>query len=74
MRQCGRKLGCVKKALFAAVKVGVSAEAIEVLANKLIAKEGAEASFKKVPGYHWATCINVNQGLVRGIPKKEVLF
>ena len=74
VRQCGRKLGCVKKALFAAVKVGVSAEAIEVLANKLIAKEGAEASFKKVPGYHWATCINVNQGLVHGIPKKEVVF
>lgn len=74
MRQCGKRLGRVKKALFAAVKVGVSAEQTETLAEELIAKEGAEASFKKVPGYHWATCINVNQGLVHGIPKKEIVF
>jgi methionyl aminopeptidase len=44
------------------------------LAVSLIKKEGAEASFKKVPGYNWATCVNVNAGLVHGIPGSDVIF
>lgn len=74
MAECGSKLARVKKALFEKVGEGVSAWDIEELAVKLIKKEGAEASFKKVPGYSWATCVNVNAGLVHGIPKKEIIF
>ena len=70
----GAKLGRVKEALAAAVKEGVKASEIEDLAVKLIKDEGAEASFKKVPGYHWATCVNVNEGLVHGIPVASVVF
>jgi Xaa-Pro aminopeptidase len=51
-----------------------SAFDIEKLACELIKKEGAEPSFKKVPGYSWATCISVNEGLVHGIPTKELVF
>lgn len=74
MEAGGEKLGRVKNALKAAVKPGVTAAEIEELAIKLIKNEGAEASFKKVPGYHWATCISVNEGLVHGIPVKELVF
>jgi methionyl aminopeptidase len=74
MLEGGRKLGRVKHALARMVKVGVSAWEIEEAANKLIEAEGAEVSFKKVPRYHWATCINVNDGIVHGIPKKETIF
>jgi len=74
MAECGQKLARVKKALFEKVAEGVSADDIEQLAVELIKKEGAEASFKKVPGYSWATCVNVNAGLVHGIPKKEIVF
>ncbi|MBI3397168.1 type I methionyl aminopeptidase [Candidatus Woesebacteria bacterium] len=70
----GEKLNRVKNALKAAIKPGVSALEIEKLAQDLIAVEGAQASFKMVPGYKWATCINVNEGLVHGIPKKEIIF
>jgi methionyl aminopeptidase len=70
----GAKLARVKNALAEAVAEGVRASDIEDLAVKLIAKEGAEASFKKVPGYHWATCVNVNEGLVHGIPTASVIF
>lgn len=70
----GEKLGRVKHALESAVKAGVRALEIEELAVKLIKEEGAEASFKKVPGYHWATCINVNAGLVHGIPVSNLIF
>jgi len=33
-----------------------------------------EPSFMKVPRYHWATCINVNERVVHGIPSKQVVF
>src|SRR5258706_1940413 len=74
MAEGGAKLGRVKNALAKAVKAGVSAMDIEELAAKLIKEEGAEVSFNKVPGYSWATCISVNEGLVHGIPKKEMIF
>ena len=74
MGEGGQKLARIKKALFEKVAEGISAYDIEVLADELIKKEEAEASFKKVPGYSWATCVNLNDGLVHGIPKKEILF
>lgn len=74
MIEGGAILARVKKALENKVNVGVSAYEVEELACKLIEEEGAEVSFKKVPGYHWATCININEGIVHGIPKKEMIF
>lgn len=67
-------LARVKKALENKVSKGVSAWDIEELACELIKKEDAEPSFKKVPGYKWATCVNINEGIVHGIPKKEMIF
>jgi methionyl aminopeptidase len=74
MVEGGKKLARVKKALAEAVSVGVSSLDIENLAVKLIKEEGAEGSFNKVPGYSWVTCISVNEGLVHGIPSKDVVF
>lgn len=74
MAQGGKILAQIKEALFEKVEKGVSAWEIEVLTNKMIEAAGAKASFKMVPGYAWATCVNVNEGLVHGIPKKEVVF
>src|SRR3989344_9084050 len=74
MAECGKKLGRVKKGLKDAVKEGISAAEIEDLAVKLIDHEAGKASFKMVQGYSWATCVNINEGLVHGIPKKEVVF
>ena len=62
----GKRLSFIKNSLGEAVKEGVSAWEIEELANKLIEKSGGEASFKRVPGYRWATCVNVNEGIVHG--------
>jgi methionyl aminopeptidase len=74
MSEGGKKLGRIKKALAGAVKEGIRASDIEELAVKLIKEEGAEPSFMKVPGYFWATCVNVNEGLVHGIPVSNVIF
>ena len=74
MAEGGIKLGRVKKALAAAVKAGVTALDIEKLAVKLIDAEEAEYSFMREPGYRWATCVNVNEGIVHGIPTSDVVF
>jgi len=67
-------LAGIKTDLQKAVKKGVSAYDIEDLACKLIKKTGGEPSFKKVPGYSWATCVNVNDQVVHGIPKKTTII
>lgn len=74
MAEGGAKLARVRKSLMAKVGVGVSALEIESLADRLIKEEGAVPSFKMVPGYSWATCVNINDGIVHGIPKKDMIF
>ncbi|OGM33371.1 type I methionyl aminopeptidase [Candidatus Woesebacteria bacterium RIFCSPHIGHO2_01_FULL_44_21] len=74
MAEGGKKLARVKGELQKAVKEGENAESIEKLAVSLIKKEGAKPSFAMVPGYRWATCVNVNDGLVHGIPVNSLVF
>lgn len=74
MEQSGKRLAEVKMALKEKVKVGVSAAEIEEIADKMIVKLGAKPSFKMVPGYRWATCVNINDGIVHGIPHKHIVF
>lgn len=68
----GAMLGRVREALYAYTQVGVSPWEIESQARSLIKAEGGELSFTKVPGYSWATCINLNDGVVHGIPTSTV--
>ena len=50
------------------VKPGVSEKELDKLADDLIVSKGGYPGFKKVPGYHWATCISTNNVVVHGIP------
>lgn len=74
MEEGGKRLHEVKLALVEKTKIGVSAFEIDELAEKLIIKHGGSPSFKMVPGYSWSTCINVNEGIVHGIPHKTLIF
>jgi methionyl aminopeptidase len=74
MAEGGAKLGDIKNRLAEMVENGVTAAEIEAKANRLIEASGGEAAFKKVEGYKWATCINVNEGIVHGIPSNKVVF
>ncbi len=74
MAEGGKRLARIKDELERAVGEGENAAEIEKLAQKLIKKEGAQASFAMVPGYRWATCVNVNDGLVHGIPARSLVF
>jgi methionyl aminopeptidase len=74
MVEGGKRLAAVKKELGNLVKEGENAASIESLAVKMIKDAGGEPSFMMVPGYSWATCVNVNAGLVHGIPKSDLVF
>lgn len=73
MRQGGKVLGVIKKRLVGFSKPGVSFEAIEAEAQKLIKKAGMVPSFSTVPGYKWATCIMKNDGVCHGIPQDQFI-
>lgn len=70
MTEGGEILRAIKLNLIAAARPGATGLDLENLAQKLIKRAGAEASFAKVPGYRWATCINVNEVVVHGIPNQ----
>ena len=74
MKEGGNKLAKIKEKLALAVKENANASDINNIADSLISKAGGKPSFKMVSGYHWATCINVNDGVVHGIPKAEIVF
>jgi len=74
MAKGGKILSFVKKELKKMIKEGTTAWELEELATNLIEKKGARPSFKMVPGYDWTLCVNVNEGVVHGIPKKEIVF
>ncbi len=68
MAEGGAKLGQIRKLTAAAVRPGMTTREIDRIAQKLIDESGGGASFKRVAGYHHATCLNVNEVVVHGIP------
>jgi len=68
MQEGGRKLSTTLRQLVKMAEPGVRLADIEKKAQGLIKKTGGEPSFARVAGYKWTTCINVNDGVVHGIP------
>ncbi len=71
--QAGQKLGRAFAKTLEEIRPGVRLSEVENLANQYIRAEGGKPGFKMVDKYDWATCININQGVVHGVPDdKEV--
>lgn len=68
MRESGRRLSRVKRALAKMVAPGVMFEEIEKKAQELIALEDSTPSFMTFPGYKYATCLTKNEGCCHGLP------
>ncbi|MEX1061794.1 MAG: type I methionyl aminopeptidase [Patescibacteria group bacterium] len=68
MKAGGKITAKALKAALASAKPGVKLSELEEIAGKEIYQAGGEPAFKRVPGYNFATCINVNEGVVHGIP------
>lgn len=68
MVQGGRIASLVLKKAMQKVSVGVTTRELDELIDLSIKEQGAQASFKTVDGYNNASCINVNEGIVHGMP------
>ncbi|MBI2405877.1 type I methionyl aminopeptidase [Candidatus Microgenomates bacterium] len=66
--QAGKKLAHVKEVVANHIKPGITLATLNRVAEEEIRRSGAEPAFQRVYGYKWATCINVNNGVVHGIP------
>ncbi|MDO8515032.1 MAG: type I methionyl aminopeptidase [bacterium] len=62
----------IQKVLERAVP-GVTTKELDNYATELICAAGGNTSFAMEKGYHWATCMNVNDMVVHGIPSDYVL-
>lgn len=68
MKEGGAILAKVVKELMPQIEVGMTTQEVDKRADKLIASYGAQASFKTVHGYSWATCLPVNAQAVHTPP------
>ena len=73
MAEGGKMLGRVREGVAKSVKPGVTSMQLEKIACELIEATGGSPSFKMVSGYHHATCININDVVVHGIPNNYVI-
>lgn len=73
MAEGGAKLALVRDALANFVKPGMTTMDIEKEAMRLIKEQGGKASFAMVPGYKYATCINVNDEVVHAVPNERII-
>lgn len=73
MSQGGKKLAQIRRLALSKIKEGVTPAQLNELIERLIKKENAEASFKQVAGYHFASCICPNEVVVHGIPADKPL-
>lgn len=74
MLEAGSIMADIKVQIIDAIKPGVSSMEIENLVVRLIRQRGCRISFNTVDNYDFATCINLNSGMVHGIPHKDVIF
>lgn len=73
MAKGGQKLKKIRQSLKKSARPGTKLSQIENLAQELIKKAGGQPGFAMVDGYNYATCINLNHGLVHGIPNNTII-
>lgn len=73
MQEGGKRLKRVVKSLLPHVKPGISTQEVDKQADRLIIKEGAEPSFKRVKGYKWSTCLCINEQIVHTPPSERII-
>ena len=74
MRQAGKILAKVHEELGQAIKPGISTWEINMLGEKLIRQYDCIPNFLNYHGYPDSVCVSVNEEVVHGIPKKDVIL
>ncbi len=73
MKAGGKKLKLVVSKLIPFVQAGMSTNEVDKEAERLLRAENVEPSFQRVSGYHWSTCLTVNDQVVHTPPSDRVL-
>lgn len=74
MKEGGKIAAEVLAKVLAKAEVGISTLELDTLAEKLILEAGGKPPFKGFEGYPFTTCINVNEGIVHGLPKADLML
>ena len=74
MRTAGRLLAQIMKEIETLVVVGVSTFEIDKCIGERMHQVGLKAECKGYAGYRFATCISINDGVIHGVPSKEVIL
>lgn len=69
MRKSGEINAKALKKTLESAKIGVSLLELEQIANDEIIKLEGQPAFKTVEGYNFATCLNLNDEVVHGLPR-----
>lgn len=67
----GKKLAQAFAETLRMIKPGMSLREIDQWAERAIEAQGGRPSFKMVAGYRWTCCLNLNEGVVHGIPNER---
>lgn len=73
MRESGRIAGRILKETCGQVRPGISTLELNNFAEDLMKQASVKPSFKTVRNYGFGTCININEGVVHGLPSKNVI-
>lgn len=73
MRRGGQITAQVLQEVVAAAHPGITLLELEKIAADGIIRRGGSPAFQRVEGYKFATCLNLNEGIVHGIPNERKL-
>jgi methionyl aminopeptidase len=73
MAEGGKLLGRIRDETVKQIKPGMTTAEVDKVADELINICGGSASFKMVKGYHHATCVNLNDVVVHGVPNGTII-
>ncbi len=73
MQKAGKISALALKAALQQAKAGTSLLELDKIAEEIILSHGAFPAFKRVDNYPFTTCININQGIVHGLPTEYKL-
>lgn len=71
LREGGKILGRILRALSSQVKVGMTGQQLNALAEEMIVKAGGRPSFKHYQGFPSGLCVSINETVVHGIPNDQ---
>jgi methionyl aminopeptidase len=74
MREAGLVVAAALSAAAAAVEPGISTAELDAIAERVIRGAGAQPSFKGYYGFPASICASINDEVVHGIPRPDVLL